>query len=223
MPSTNPPSPKDSQPQPDAPVDIFETLDLDQLADELLAFADVPKYRSVEETVISKDGIPRAFTKEVPQAPPLLSEFARRHGMTAAELEEAALHSPKLGRALMLANAIVKEFMVTHGLLGGYNAAFATFAATNLTDMRDKREVDVRRVNIFAKLKEIEEEGDPLIPIPEQSVSLKEFKDAAKETTILSKKTRNKLHDDLQLVFPGDHVFDSQQENGVGPGGTQEP
>lgn len=161
----------------------------DLLAEELFNFVNVPKDYLSEEMVVTKHGEVKEFTRRIPRTPPMISEFARRYGMTKRELENLAQESPALRRSLEFAEDVVKEFMVHFGLLGDYNASYAQFASTNLTDMKDKREVDVRRLSIEAKLKQIEEEGDPLIAeVPKKRLSPKAGIKKAMKATVLPKR-----------------------------------
>lgn len=74
---------------------------------------------------------------------PLLSRFARRVlGVNESTLFDWAQLHPEFRDTLDKCKQVQKEFLIENGLHGTWNANFAKFVATNITDMREKTEVE---------------------------------------------------------------------------------
>ena len=74
---------------------------------------------------------------------PFLSLFARQYAGVCEDtaIEWTKVH-PEFSEAYKKAKDMQKEFLIEQGLEGNYNTAFAIFTAKNITDMRDKQEVE---------------------------------------------------------------------------------
>lgn len=59
-----------------------------------------------------------------------------------AKDDDGKLINPDFFGAYKICKAKQKDFLIYHGLNGSYNGSFAIFAAKNVTDMRDKSEVE---------------------------------------------------------------------------------
>lgn len=59
-----------------------------------------------------------------------------------AKDDEGNLIHPDFFGAYKVAKAKQKDFLIYHGLAGSYNGSFAIFTAKNVTDMRDKQEME---------------------------------------------------------------------------------
>lgn len=122
----------------------------------LVFFESVEKNTEIYETTTWRDGREREVLKLRPNAPPMFSEFARTLGVSERKLKSWARAHPDFGEAYEICAAIVKEFIVENGLLGNYPSQFAIFAGKNLTDMKDKVEVERRTLDVNKLLDDIE-------------------------------------------------------------------
>lgn len=126
-----------------------------------LWFVNKPKYRTVIETAYWKNGEERTKERQVPNPPPHFSEFAREIGVTEKILKKWAKAYPEFAESYEACSAIIKEFLIDNGLLKNYDPTFAKFAATYLTDMRDKTEVLKRTVDLNKILDKAEKSHNP--------------------------------------------------------------
>lgn len=112
-------------------------------------FENVQKVRVVIETLTWKNGEIREVEKEVPNAPPQFSEFARSIGVTHRTLKGWAKSHTEFNEAYEMCREIFKEFLIANGLTGKYPSQITTFVAKNETDMVDN--VTVNNVNFNMK------------------------------------------------------------------------
>lgn len=111
-------------------------------------FNDAPKVKQYEETVWLKGGEYKSVQKEASCPPPIMSEYVRSKGISYQYFKKAAKEIPELREAIMDCEEIIKEFIIYHGLNGNYQSQFAIFTAKNLTDMKDKSEVQQTNVDV---------------------------------------------------------------------------
>lgn len=153
-------------------------INLEALTQELKSFLwDAPLTVDEEETIFTRTGETISRTIKRPNTPPMLSRFARDKNLTLDTLSLLAEGYPPLREVLDSWADIVKEFTIHHGLLGNYDSTFSKFFLTNTTDMKDSKQVDVRKLNIHAKIKELEAEGDPLIQVLKEDPSTTQIPD----------------------------------------------
>lgn len=95
------------------------------------------KYRITMDTHYRKDGEMREFERHIPNSPPMFSEFGRTIGVSERTLKAWAKKEPAFQEAFEICQDIIQEFFVENGVKGDYSAAFAIFAAKNLTKMKD--------------------------------------------------------------------------------------
>ena len=113
----------------------------EEYCEEIVKYFSVEPYR---EVIVTTEG--KNFSKEdvklVPNQLPFLSAFARHIGVTHDTLIEWTNVHPEFSEAYKKAKELQKEFLIENGLQGLYNPAFAIFTAKNITDMRDKQEIE---------------------------------------------------------------------------------
>ena len=102
----------------------------------------VPYY---DEEVELKDKKGNVYIKTVRKANdlPTLAGFARSIGVWRQRLLDWSKKYPEFAVSYKKAHDLQYHILVTNGLLGLYNTAFAIFTAKNVTDMRDKTDFDV--------------------------------------------------------------------------------
>lgn len=104
----------------------------------MLKFFDKPKNRIVKDTYTWRSGAVEEKVKEVPNSPPMFSQFARLIGVPTRKLQAWAKKYPEFRDAYETCQEIFEEFLIEHGLSGGYGAIAMKFVAVNKTKMRDK-------------------------------------------------------------------------------------
>lgn len=95
------------------------------------------KYRITMDVHYRKDGEMREFERHIPNSPPMFSEFGRTIGVSERTIKAWAKKYPAFQEAYEICQDIIQEFFVENGVKGDYSAAFAIFAAKNLTKMKD--------------------------------------------------------------------------------------
>ena len=81
--------------------------------------------------------------KKDPNEFPTFSRFAVDIGVNRDTLKEWRNVHPLFSAAYKKCKELQRHILMTNGLMGLYAPAFACFTAKNVTDMRDKKEVDV--------------------------------------------------------------------------------
>ena len=71
-----------------------------------------------------------------------LSNFAHKIGVCHDTLLEWCKRHPEFSEAYTCAKELQKQHLIECGLLGLFNSKFAIFTAKNITDMRDKQEIE---------------------------------------------------------------------------------
>ncbi len=113
-----------------------------EYCEELIKFFDRAPFREIEVVTKSKGGYEKIEKKRVPNQLPFFSAFARKIGVHVDTLHEWKKKHKEFSEAYKKAKALQKEFLIQNGLVGLYNATAFIFTAKNLTDMRDKTEVE---------------------------------------------------------------------------------
>lgn len=127
------------------------------------------KTQIIFETRLDKEGNEHDIPLTAPNAPPMVTEFARKHGFTGHDMKKLAeMYPDTIGRVIEHAEDIAKEFMIENGLTGRYNSQFAIFISKNITDMEEKSKVDIRKVTLTTTLQRVAQEGSALVT-PESS------------------------------------------------------
>lgn len=102
--------------------------------------------------------------KVLPNDLPTLSGFAFSIGVNQDTLHEWTSVHPEFSEAFNIAKQKQKDFLVANGLAGLYPPASFIFVAKNITDMRDKTEVEhsggISLTDLFNKANE-QKEGHP--------------------------------------------------------------
>jgi hypothetical protein len=120
-------------------------------------FFNAPSSKEVTELVYLKGGDVKDVVKEVALPPPMYSEFCREHKVPWKQFVYAKKNIQEFKEATEECDNIVKEFIIKNGLSGNYTTQFAIFTAKNLTDMKDKHEIEEKKVNVNRLLDQIEE------------------------------------------------------------------
>lgn len=119
--------------------------------DEMLKFFNRPKMRVISETYTWRNGTIEERSKEVPNTPPHFSEFSRKIGVSTRTLKRWAREHTEFREAYQICEEIYEEFLIEHGLTGGYGSIAMKFVAVNKTGMKDKvinetRTLDMNKV-----------------------------------------------------------------------------
>lgn len=104
----------------------------------MLDYFEKDKY--VEIQGLDKFGQPKYYQR--PNELPQFSKFARMIDVDTDTLLNWRDTNREFFGAYKKCKDIQKEFLIENGLLGLYNSTFAIFTAKNITDMRDKQEID---------------------------------------------------------------------------------
>ncbi len=126
-------------------------------------FSNTPKEREIKELVYLKGGDIKEISKMIPNPPPLFSEYVRSKKVSWRIFKNAAKKIDELAEAIEECNEIVKEFLIFHGLVGNYQSQFAIFTAKNLTDMKDRSEVETKVYDVKGILDSVEK-GRAYVP-----------------------------------------------------------
>lgn len=112
------------------------------VCDQIIAFFDVPLTRRI--MIGKKTGIDGSVTelyKDIANNLPLIKMFARSIGVSHDTLIEWTKVHPAFSEAYKEAKALQENFLVQHGLIGGFEQPFSIFASKNILDWRDRHEV----------------------------------------------------------------------------------
>ena len=94
---------------------------------------------------------------------PFFSAFAEKIGVHVDTLLEWVKVKEGFSEAYKKAKDIQKRVLIKNGLAGMWNPAFSIFTAKNLTDMRDKKEVELHVSDLGQFLKEIRDAKRPWV------------------------------------------------------------
>lgn len=138
--------------------------------EELIAFFSVVPYRK-EVSEKTKEFFANGDVKKqsekyrlVPSEMPTFMRFAKKIKVNQDTLHEWKRKHPEFSEAYNEAKEIQKQFLITIGLAGAAPPASFIFVAKNVTDMRDKQEVDTTKTFEVTGLEKLaDEELDGLI------------------------------------------------------------
>ena len=145
---------------------------------ELVAFFSVQPYRR-EVAEKSKEYFADGKVKKtsekyriIPNDMPTFALFARKIGVNPDTLHEWKKNHPEFSEAYNEAKELQKHFLITIGLAGAAPPASFIFVAKNVTDMRDKQEVDTTKTYEVTGLEKLNDsELDGLITALQNRVS----------------------------------------------------
>lgn len=120
-----------------------------EYSEELIEFMSRERYRKEEykkkEIITNGKKHVEVEYKYIPNDIPFLTEFARKIGISYKVMMNDWPKAHKDFRiAIEKAKELQKEFLIKNGTMGLYNPAFAIFTAKNITDMRDKVDVETK-------------------------------------------------------------------------------
>jgi hypothetical protein len=115
-----------------------------KFCEEIVKFFDVPKsVRVVKAEITGKNDYSKTEYEDKPNPLPTFSKFARSVGICHDCITDWAKIHPEFTEAYNVAKELQKEFLMDNGLAGLYPPASFIFTAKNITDMKDKTDVDV--------------------------------------------------------------------------------
>jgi hypothetical protein len=106
-------------------------------------FAARKSKRVLKAHITGKNDYEKDEYETVPNELPTFAKFARKIGVNGDTIVEWAKKYKEFSAAYNVAKELQKEFLVDNGLAGLYPPASFIFTAKNVTDMRDKQEVEV--------------------------------------------------------------------------------
>ena len=110
---------------------------------ELIDFFDIEPYEDKSLEHYGKDGeLKWTDYKRVANRLPTLRNFAKQIKIDYTTVYDWIKKHKGFANAFTQAKRIRKWFLIENGLNGCYNPAFAIFTAKNITNMRDKTEVE---------------------------------------------------------------------------------
>lgn len=109
---------------------------------QIIEYFDIEPTREVDVVTTFKNGTTRESTEERPNHLPFFANFAYSIGSNPQRLLEWCKKFPKFQEAYTRAKALQKQHLVVCGLLGLFNSKFAVFTAKNITEWRDKQELE---------------------------------------------------------------------------------
>lgn len=118
-----------------------------EYCEALIDFFDVEPYEDVDIDHYKEGKVAWRDSKRVANKLPTLWAFAKSVGVGYSTVrdwlrENHASYQAKFSVAFTQAEEARKDFLIQNGLQGLYPPASFVFVATNLTDMRNKQEVD---------------------------------------------------------------------------------
>lgn len=113
-----------------------------EYCEEIIEFFSVEPYREVEVTHRNKKGEEWTTSELRANKLPFFSAFARKINVDDDTLGRWCEAYPEFCGAYKKCKSLQKEFMIHNAISGLYNPASFIFTAKNITDMRDKQEVE---------------------------------------------------------------------------------
>lgn len=114
-----------------------------EYCDEILKFFSRELYSTQTKQVASQGQVVE-ISETVANALPTFQKFAAQIGTTNKTMLEWCKVNDEFRKAYAVCKELQYDFLVHHGLLGGYKSAFAKFLATNVTDLRDRTEHQIK-------------------------------------------------------------------------------
>jgi hypothetical protein len=109
----------------------------------IVEYFDQPNYEETPVKITMKSGAVIEKKERKPAPPRHLTKFARTIGFNIDTLEVWAKKYPEFGQAWLAAKEMQKEQCNECATMGLWNANYSMFYACNVTDMRDRRNVDM--------------------------------------------------------------------------------
>lgn len=118
-----------------------------QINEDIVEFFSQETSREREITIRHKNGTEETRFETVANPLPTFEKYAHSINVNGDTIVEWAkpenmLKYPGFSAAYKRAKEKQKDFLVENGLMSLYSTAFAIFTAKNITDMRDKQEVE---------------------------------------------------------------------------------
>jgi hypothetical protein len=118
-----------------------------EYCDRIIEFFSRDLYRTEIKQVASQGQVVY-LEEKVANYLPTFQKFATELGTTHKTLLDWSNKHPEFSEAYDLCKNLQYDFINQHGLLGSYKSAYCKFVATNITDMKDKTEHEVRDASI---------------------------------------------------------------------------
>jgi hypothetical protein len=109
---------------------------------QIIEYFTIPQTRQIIKEYVTKSGTIIKEPIEKPNDLPFLEAFARSIGSNIQTLHMWCKRHREFHEAFTHAKELQKEFMVRNGIAGLYPPAAYAFTAKNITDMRDRTEID---------------------------------------------------------------------------------
>jgi len=113
-----------------------------EYCEAILKFFSVERFKETKETVTTAKGTVIEKPVRIMNELPTLERFAATLGVSTETVKNWTRHFPAFNEAFTRAKELQKDFIVQAGFSGMANPVFAKFTAINMTDMRDKTEVE---------------------------------------------------------------------------------
>lgn len=130
-----------------------------EFCQQLIDFFDTEPFTTIDIIHYQKDGKTKSWVdkKRVPNKLPTLIDFAKFISVAVRTVygwidKESTSYQKEFLQTLEVAREIRKWFIVQNGLCGLWNPLFAKFVSINVTDMRDKKEVELPDLANFASM-----------------------------------------------------------------------
>ena len=127
---------------------------------EMIDYFDIEPYEERIE-LLSGDKFTKETIKLVPNKLPFISAFARKIGVCTDTLYEWEKVHEDFSETMKKARELQKEFLIHNSLQGLYNSTAFIFTAKNITDMRDKQEIEHSgNVSLSSRMQSLLSEDD---------------------------------------------------------------
>lgn len=114
-----------------------------EICDQLEEYFNIPLYKVIKVQKMSSTGVVKDTQVAVPNDFPTFEGFAIDIcGVDTATLQNWKKKHPDFLVSYNKCLRKQKQFLLQHGLSGAYNSNFAKFVAINITDFKDKVEVE---------------------------------------------------------------------------------
>jgi hypothetical protein len=111
--------------------------------EDVMKFFNIEPHFETPVTITYKDGTTKEEIKLIPSDLPTLASFASNIGIHRDTLNQWTKDHKEFSDAIKRAKEHQERILVTNGLLGLYQGAFAIFTAKNVIGWRDKTETDI--------------------------------------------------------------------------------
>lgn len=114
-----------------------------EICEEIINYFSVDPYREIIERTIPTENGEIVVRKEVGNRFPTIERFCAEHGIVRNTLKTWAKTYPEFMTAFETAKELQRDILITNGLTGHYNSSFAKYLATNLTEYKDKQQIEL--------------------------------------------------------------------------------